>query len=346
MSGEKWNHQQVSKGTNYTYDDEGNLTAKKKPNGEAWQYEYYGNGMLSKVILPDESEVSFKYDPLGRRTEKRTNEKTTKFVWDGNNPIHEWVENGETKSEKRNGLVTWIFDDGFVPTAKLTKDSNYSIISDYMGTPVEAYDSSGKKVWEQELDIYGKVIRRTGDVDFIPFRYQGQYDDIETGLYYNRFRYYDPDMGQYTQPDPIGLEGGNPTLYSYVSNPNWWIDPLGMERGVGNGVSSGGTTRVGRWMSRSEYNEMLRTGRVQASPDGNTTYVANPANPTAYRAAPSGSVYVEFDVPTSSIRAAGNIYWGQISGPGSLADRLLRRQGLPPITEMPLATNIRVVGVD
>ena len=41
-------------------------------------------------------------------------------------------------------------------------------------------------------------------------------------------------MGQYMQPDPIGLEGGNPTLYSYVSNPNWWIDPLGLERGVGN----------------------------------------------------------------------------------------------------------------
>ncbi|MFY0519810.1 RHS repeat-associated core domain-containing protein [Lysinibacillus sp. UGB7] len=41
----------------------------------------------------------------------------------------------------------------------------------------------------------------------MPFRYQGQYSDEETGLYYNRFRYYSPEQGQYTQPDPIGLAG-------------------------------------------------------------------------------------------------------------------------------------------
>jgi len=43
------------------------------------------------------------------------------------------------------------------------------------------------------------------DEHFIPFRYQGQYDDIETGLYYNRFRYYDPNLGQYITQGPIGL---------------------------------------------------------------------------------------------------------------------------------------------
>nr|WP_081299746.1 RHS repeat-associated core domain-containing protein [Gilliamella apicola] len=39
-------------------------------------------------------------------------------------------------------------------------------------------------------------------------RYQGQYLDRETGLHYNTFRYYDPDIGRFTQPDPIGLAGG------------------------------------------------------------------------------------------------------------------------------------------
>jgi RHS repeat-associated protein len=51
-----------------------------------------------------------------------------------------------------------------------------------------------------------------------PFRYQGQYEDVETGLYYNRFRYYDPEAGQYISPDPLGLAGG-PALYAYVSDP-------------------------------------------------------------------------------------------------------------------------------
>uniref|UniRef100_UPI0009B8F4FA RHS repeat domain-containing protein n=2 Tax=Lysinibacillus TaxID=400634 RepID=UPI0009B8F4FA len=43
-----------------------------------------------------------------------------------------------------------------------------------------------------------------------------------------RFRYYDPEQGNYTQIDPIGLMGDNPTLYGYVCDPNLWIDPLGL----------------------------------------------------------------------------------------------------------------------
>ena len=75
----------------------------------------------------------------------------------------------------------------------------------------------------------------TDDVGFVPFRYQGQYEDAETGLYYNRFRYYDPEIGQYTQQDPIGLAGGNPTLYGYVGDTNAWVDPFGLDviTGVG-----------------------------------------------------------------------------------------------------------------
>jgi RHS repeat-associated protein len=60
-----------------------------------------------------------------------------------------------------------------------------------------------------------------------PFRYQGQYEDTETGLYYNRFRYYDPETGQYISQDPIRLKGGI-ALHNYVSNPNTSIDVFGL----------------------------------------------------------------------------------------------------------------------
>jgi len=230
--------------TDFAYDDEGNLIRKATHDGRIWLYQYYGNGMLAKVThtapRQEAIETSFKYDSLGRRVEKSTivgsveNEntpntatsaKTTTFIWDGNNPIHE-IRNEET--------TTWVFNDGFVPVAKVTKDNHYSIITDYLGTPVEAYDREGDKVWSAELDIYGRVkIDRNnapgGDIDFIPFRYQGQYHDTETGLYYNRFRYYDPTTGNYIQQDPIGLQGGNPTLYAYAGNANWWIDPFGLQ---------------------------------------------------------------------------------------------------------------------
>ena len=136
-------------------------------------------------------------------------------------------------------LVTWIFQDNFIPRAKITKDGCYSIMTDYLGTPVQAYDEAGNLVWERELDIngkvmpvgkdnYGRTLKEVGERNFIPFRFQGQYEDEEIGLYYNRFRYYDPETGQYTQQDPIGLAGGNPTLYGYVYDPLNETDPLGL----------------------------------------------------------------------------------------------------------------------
>ncbi|TDB52831.1 Rhs family protein [Photorhabdus khanii subsp. guanajuatensis] len=58
-------------------------------------------------------------------------------------------------------------------------------------------------------------------------RFAGQYEDTESGLFYNRHRYYDRDTAQYLSPDPLNLAGGV-SPYSYVHNPANWIDPLGL----------------------------------------------------------------------------------------------------------------------
>ena len=60
-------------------------------------------------------------------------------------------------------------------------------------------------------------------------RFQGQWHDPETGLHYNRFRYYDPDCGRFVSQDPIGLWGGI-NNYQYAPNPSGWIDPIGLKR--------------------------------------------------------------------------------------------------------------------
>lgn len=57
--------------------------------------------------------------------------------------------------------------------------------------------------------------------------FQGQYFDAETGLHYNRFRYYDPQVGRFTTQDPISFKGGI-NLYRYAPNPVEWIDPYGL----------------------------------------------------------------------------------------------------------------------
>ncbi|WP_185807718.1 RHS repeat domain-containing protein [Lysinibacillus telephonicus] len=160
-----------TKDAKFTYDEEGNLIKKVENNGDTWKYEYYGNGMMSKVIKSDKIEVTFKYDSLGRRIEKSSDEKTMRFVWDGNTILHEYdLQNGLAELESEN-LVTWVFNDGFVPSAKITSEGHYSIISDYLGTPVEAYDDEGNRIWSAELDVYGRVKEFFGEKDFIPFRY-------------------------------------------------------------------------------------------------------------------------------------------------------------------------------
>ncbi len=207
-------------------------------------YEWQANGMLAGVRTPDGRTVTFGYDALGRRISKRTDNTVHRFGWDGNVVLHEWDtdearrpmlvtdETGREEyngTEKPEGLVTWIYDGtSFTPVAKVTDGERYTIVHDYLGTPTQAYDSKGELVWEMLLDVYGRVAECHGDRTLVPFRYQGQYEDEETGLYYNRFRYYSPDMGMYISSDPIGLAGNNPTLYGYVEDVNTWLDVVGL----------------------------------------------------------------------------------------------------------------------
>jgi RHS repeat-associated protein len=212
-------------GTNYAYDLEGNLSKKTLKDGSIWAYEWNASGMLAKVVRPDSEEVSFEYDALGRRTKKTFKGISTAWVWDGNTPLHEWTD--------EQNLTTWLFEENsFAPIGKLKAEAKYNIVSDYLGTPFEMYDQSGGRVWQGELDSFGAIQNFKGDSKTdCPFRYQGQYEDAETGLYYNRFRYYSPEEGLYLSQDPIGLDGGD-QLYGYVSDPNSFIDIFGLKKGT------------------------------------------------------------------------------------------------------------------
>ncbi|MBS4827184.1 MAG: RHS repeat protein, partial [Bacteroides sp.] len=245
----------------YHYDDEGNLIFREFKQlqetgvrfdrkrmekergirclvtGTGWLYEWSSNGMLKKVIRPDGRPVEFRYDALGRRTAKRYFGKVTRWIWNGNVPLHEWsykITDEQSKEENiqkepTEDIITWIFEAGtFVPTAKILNNKQYSIVPDYLGTPIQIYDGQRNKTWDCLLDIYGKVTTFDGSSEFdCPFKFQGQYADKETELYYNRFRYYFPKAGCYLSLDPIGVLGNNPTLYGYVNNPNLQFDLLG-----------------------------------------------------------------------------------------------------------------------
>ncbi|MEZ0539973.1 RHS repeat-associated core domain-containing protein [Fibrella arboris] len=88
-------------------------------------------------------------------------------------------------------------------------------------------DQSGQRTWQAQTTAYGRIRLSEGTRAECPFRFQGQYEDIETGLYYNRFRYYDPQEGAYVSQDPIALRGGD-KFYAYVDDPLNWVDQLGL----------------------------------------------------------------------------------------------------------------------
>ncbi len=243
-------------GCAYAYDPEGNLAQKTCADGAVWRYRWSASGTLVAVVRPDGEVVRFAYDALGRRVLKVFRGRKTRWLWDGDVPLHEWTcalavddpapiaadetsgpaeEAGRRAAHPANGppveVLTWVFEpEGFTPLARLSSRTRrgISVVADHLGTPVAMFDARGEAVWSAELDAFGAVERWSGERGLCPFRFPGQYEDEETGLHYNRFRYYDPAAGLYVAQDPLGLLAGT-RLYGYVRDPSRATDVLGLE---------------------------------------------------------------------------------------------------------------------
>ncbi|HGH3690913.1 TPA: RHS repeat domain-containing protein, partial [Acinetobacter baumannii] len=108
-------------------------------------------------------------------------------------------------------------------------------LRDHLGTPQEMTDHTGAIIWKAEYKAWGECKAEKAKLNFFEnseiisnnIRFQGQYFDEETGLHYNRYRYYSPYIGPFISKDPIGLLGGD-NVYAYAPNPVGWIDPLGL----------------------------------------------------------------------------------------------------------------------
>ncbi|CAM7674934.1 Zn-binding Pro-Ala-Ala-Arg (PAAR) domain, involved in Type VI secretion [Phytobacter diazotrophicus] len=228
-------------GIQWSYDIHGRTT--EKDNGQTrWHYRYDGEHRLTDVVAvprdrnKPQTQVSFRYDPLGRRISKTRQQTlggrpvgkqvTTRFLWEGFRLLQEIHDDVP---------LTYVYSDAesYEPLARIdgTKDPDiFWFHCQPNGTPERMTDREGHIRWEGQNSAWGKLLhesipQETGYAQNL--RMQGQYLDRETGLHYNLFRYYDPDSGRFTQQDPIGLAGGL-NLYQYAPNPLGWIDPLGL----------------------------------------------------------------------------------------------------------------------
>ncbi len=240
--------------TEYEWDADGRLAVKRirstddSVRGLEWRYRWNGAGLLSRVERNDGVNVSFRYDPFARRLEKVVYrqpshlakpvvETRTRFVWDGDSLVHEIRENarkeGDPIVEER---TYWFEDDGFEPIAHSEKivatgvessERWFYYFNDASGTPERLLNEDGSVAAEYARAALGQLAAFPGADAQTPIRMLGQYWDEETGLSYNRWRYYDPSAGTFVSPDPLGPAGG---LQSYGYGPNTfgWIDPFGL----------------------------------------------------------------------------------------------------------------------
>ncbi|MDG6362472.1 RHS repeat domain-containing protein [Glaesserella parasuis] len=224
-------------GITYRYDEFGNLSQRTLPNGEVQSYRYNAKDKLVEVTIQKPNQAietwQYQYDVLGRRISKRleNQENLQEFIWDGSHLVQEI-------DHKTNRTYCYIYShpNSYEPLAQLVFAKNsknptacYYYHNDQIGVPRELTDENGKLCWYGDYTGWGKLKNEYALVENIhqPFRLQNQYADDETGLHYNFFRYYEPNIGRFTQLDPIGLAGGE-NLYRFAPNVNEWVDPLGL----------------------------------------------------------------------------------------------------------------------
>ncbi|OCG61804.1 hypothetical protein A9G42_00900 [Gilliamella sp. Nev6-6] len=174
----------------------------------------------------------------------------------------------ETGPNHPTSLYIYTDQNSYEPLARIDTDGNQEqhiryFHTDLNGCPEELTDENGKILWECSFQLWGKRIHEIEHESVEQnLRYQGQYLDRETGLHYNTFRYYDPDIGRFTQPDPIGLLGGF-NLYQYAPNGLTWVDPLGLSCSFNSKSNRWRNNETGRFTKRpTDPSELVRNGRV------------------------------------------------------------------------------------
>ncbi len=251
----------------YSYDYNGNILSKKEYaftlktddeleelDSETVVYGYYGDRLMSF------GEELCDYDLLGNPTTYRNNDLSwvrgrqldkfgsLKFIYDGQGRrikkgdiTFTYDSNG--KLLKQSNGISFIYDNNGVIGLK-HGEKTYIYRKDVQGNIIAILDSTGDVVVEYTYDAWGNHVVTPTDEAYTelsqlnPFRYRGYYYDTETGLYFLKTRYYDPEVGRfitiddlsYLDPDTInGLNlyaycGDNPVMRTDSNGSSWWSD--------------------------------------------------------------------------------------------------------------------------
>ncbi len=282
--------------TQYDYDAAGRMVSRTKHRDgyrpETERFRWDSLDQLTGYCSAQGEQWEYRHDASGRRTEKRCDRKKIRFtyLWDGDSI----AEIREYRDDKLYSVRHLVFN-GFelisqqfsrvrqphpsVAPQWVTRTNH--AVSDLTGRPLMLFNSEGKTVWRPgQTSLWGLALSLPADTGYPDPRgeldpeadpgllYAGQWQDAESGLCYNRFRYYEPETGMYLVSDPLGLLGGEQT-YRYVPNPCGWVDPLGLAASskisslmdyIGDGRRVSGHTGFldGVRLSRSQINNIAK----------------------------------------------------------------------------------------
>jgi RHS repeat-associated protein len=209
----------------FRFDRAGRLTHRRDDRGDV-ALSWDANDRLIESRTQDIA-TQYRYDALGRRVAKRTGTSTTLFAWDRDALAAEATLTDERLSDARE-FVYRAGDEEFEPFALITTESVLFYQNEPNGAPTRLIDARGAIAWAASFSPWQEKARVGAAKVDNPLRLQGQYFDTETGLHYNRHRYFDPRIAQFVSRDPIGLAGGdNPE--AFAPNPLHWVDPLGLK---------------------------------------------------------------------------------------------------------------------
>jgi RHS repeat-associated protein len=215
-------------GDRFTYNERDHLSERTGPSGTT-RYEYNDLDMLVRCDVNGEAWTA-SYDAYCRRVAKTWRGRTTTYYWDDFRLAAEVRHDGSVRIyvyADETALVPFLFVEYAGLEAAPESGLRYYVFTNQIGTPINAEDADGKPCWTARIDPYGWAEVGNDSTLEMPLRFPGHYYDPETGLHYNRFRYFSPELGRYLQSDPLGL-GGGINLYAYPARPLTAVDIDGL----------------------------------------------------------------------------------------------------------------------
>ncbi len=209
--------------TKYYYDNQGRMIEKINLGNRA-HYSYLESGPLHEVLLPDGRRIEYTCDAAGRRITKSINGKVVeKYLWQDLTTLVA-VTDGEGLHPK-----IFVYDDEGGPVAMTYEGSTFFFAADQVDSIFMVADEQGNEVKRIIYDSFGNLLFDSNEKFDTYIGFATGLTDKDTGLIHFGHREYDPAIGRFITPDPIGFAGGDVDVYGYcLDDPINFYDRTGL----------------------------------------------------------------------------------------------------------------------